>query len=144
MNDTLFRIKEFFSKFLHLGRMGEKFRLLDYTKFNPQKTIIFDVDHTILIATNRDYVHAKPIKPMIQKINRLHKRGWTIILCTARGQLSKNGNMKLIEKLNRPVLEKWLKQYKVQYDYLLFEKPYGLWYVDDKSLTPLDFLRKEF
>ena len=84
MSNMFNLIRELVCKVLHLGRMGEKFRLLDYTKFNPQKTIIFDVDHTILIATNRDYVHAKPIKPMIQKINRLHKRGWTIDLLQCR------------------------------------------------------------
>ena len=144
MGITFDYIKHAISKFLHLRWLREDFRLLDYSKINPEKTLIFDVDCTILIAKNRDYVNAKPIEPMIKKINKLHSFGWTIILYTARGQLSKNGNMRLIEEQNRPVLEDWLQRHNVSYDYLIFYKPYGAYYIDDKALTPWQFLRTKF
>lgn len=132
------------SKFLNLRSLKEHSVLLDYKTFNPEKTIIFDVDKTILFAPNRDYENAIPYIDMRDKINELHSDGWTIILFTARGQLSKNGNMKLIEKLNRPVLEKWLELHEYHYDHLLFCKPFGQWYVDDKSMTPKEFLDHDF
>lgn len=118
--------------------------LLDYTKLNPKKTLIVDVDGTILQAQDRDYENAREYTSVIKKLNTLHKQGWTIVLFTARGQLSKNGDLALIEKLNRPVLEKWLKEHRVKYDYLLFCKPYGAWYVDDKGLNLHEFMQKDF
>lgn len=141
---TLHTIIELISKFLHLRRIKEEFRLLDYTKFDPKKTLIVDVDGTILEAKNRDYENAIEIPPVIGKLNDLHRKGWTIIYFTARGQLSKNGDFKRIEKENRPVLEKWLKIHEVEYDYLLFHKPYGAWYIDDKALNLQDFMKKNF
>lgn len=144
MLDNFKQTREFFSKFLHLRRMEENFGFLDYTKFDPKKSIVFDVDLTILEAINRDYENAIPFPDMISKINKLHDEGWTIILYTARGQLSKNGNMIRIEKENRPVLEKWLKDHDVHYDYLLFNKPFASFYVDDKALRPSEFLSLEF
>ena len=145
----LHTINDLISKFLHFRRMKEKKlflknQLLDYTKFDPKKTLIVDVDGTILQAENRDYENAKPFQNVIDKLNLLHEKGWTVIYFTARGQLSKNGNMSRIEKENRPVLEKWLKDHDVRYDYLLFSKVFGAFYIDDKALTPEIFLQKDF
>lgn len=144
MKISLHTFVRFISKFLHLRRMEEKNQLLDYTRFNPQKTLIVDIDGTILFAENRDYEHAVPFEAVIEKLNNLHKNGWAIIYFTARGQLSKNGDMNRIERENRPVLEKWLKDHNVEYDYLLFNKPYGAWYVDDKALDLDQFMNKNF
>lgn len=144
MKTTFHRIAKFLSKFLLLRRMGENFQLLDYTKLNPEKTLIVDVDGTILHAANRDYANATEFSAVIGKLNDLYRKGWNIIYFTARGQLSKNGDMKRIEKENRPVLEKWLKDHDVLYDYLVFNKPYGAFYVDDKALSLYDFMAKNF
>lgn len=149
MKRVLFKINDLISKFGNFRRMEEQSdylrkQLLDYSKFDPNKTIIVDVDGTILQAKNRDYENAEEKSEIIQKLNSLHENGWTVIYFTARGQLSKNGNMKRIEKENRPILEKWLSDHSVKYDYLLFCKPYGAWYLDDKALNPQDFLSKNF
>lgn len=144
MKITLHRIRDLISELLHFRRMEEKNILLDYTKFDPKKTVIVDVDGTILEAKNRDYENASEIAPVIGKLNYMHDHGWTIVYFTARGQLSKNGDMDRIEKENRPVLEKWLHDHGVKYDYLLFHKPYGAWYIDDKALNIQDFLKKNF
>ena len=112
--------------------------------FNPEKCLVIDVDDTISITTNRDYKNAEPIVKMISKINNLHSKGWHIILYSARGQLSKKGDIKLIEKINRPILEKWLKNNNVKYDSLLFNKPYAKYYIDDKAMTPEEFLKASF
>ena len=36
-----------------------------------QKRIVCDIDDTISVTLNRDWEHAKPIQPVIDKINTL-------------------------------------------------------------------------
>lgn len=108
------------------------------------KVLVFDIDDTISIHTNRDYVNAKPIQPVIDKLNRLHDEGYYIKLFTGRGQVSCNGNLDLIIERNKDVLEKWLKDHDVKYDELIFGKPLGDWYIDDKGMSVNDFLKADF
>ena len=106
-----------------------------------QLRIIFDLDHTICIPNlefkdiHRRYVMAKPIVKMIENVQKLHKKGFYIIIYTARGMLSCKGNAKLAFQKNFSVTEKWLIDNGVPYDELIFGKPYGDYYVDDKSLS---------
>lgn len=109
-----------------------------------KKTLVFDIDDTISIHKNRDYANAKPIQPVIDKLNRLHDEGYYIKLFTGRGQLSCNGDLDLIIKRNKDVLEKWLTDHNVKYDELIFGKPLGDWYIDDKGLSVSDFLKADF
>lgn len=108
------------------------------------KVLVFDIDDTISIHTNRDYVNAKPIQPVIDKLNRLHDEGYYIKLFTGRGQVSCNGDLNLIIERNKDVLEKWLKDHDVKYDELIFGKPLGDWYIDDKGMSVNDFLKADF
>jgi capsule biosynthesis phosphatase len=108
------------------------------------KIIVFDVDDTISVHEDRKYEEAKPITEMINKINSLYDLGYGIVLLTARGQLSMDGNTEKIEAERRPVLEAWLARHNVKYDKLLFTKPLGILYVDDKAATPEDFLKMKF
>lgn len=108
------------------------------------KTLIVDVDDTISTHTNRDYENARPHLDIITKLNRLYDEGWTIIYHTARGQVSCAGDIALIEETKRPVLEAWLKKHNVKYHQLMFGKPIGAYYIDDKAITPDEFMKKEF
>ena len=108
------------------------------------KVLVFDVDDTISIHKNRDYPNAQPIQPVIDKLNRLHDEGYYIKLFTGRGQLSCNGDLNLIIERNKDVLETWLKNHGVKYDELIFGKPVGDWYIDDKGLSVSEFLKAEF
>ena len=108
------------------------------------KVLVFDIDDTISIHTNRDYVNAKPVQPVIDKLNRLHDEGYYIKLFTGRGQVSCNGDLNLIIERNKDVLETWLKKHGVKYDELIFGKPLGDWYIDDKGMSVKDFLKADF
>ena len=108
------------------------------------RVLVFDVDDTISIHKNRDYEHAKPIQQVIDKLNKLHDEGYYIKLFTGRGQLSCNGNLDLIIKTKEPTLKKWLKEHNVKYDELIFGKPLGDWYIDDKGMSVNDFLSADF
>lgn len=101
--------------------------------------IVFDLDDTISTHRNRDYENATPIMATIEKMRDLKKDGCEIVIYTARGQVSCNGDLALIEARNREQITKWLKKYDVPCDELIFGKPIGDLYVDDKAVSLADF-----
>ena len=106
--------------------------------------LVFDIDDTICNNKNRDYENAIPFKNIIKKINKLHKQGAKITLYTSRGMVSCNGNIDKIIKKNKAILERWLEKNKVEYDELVFGKPLGDMYIDDKAINVNDFINKDF
>lgn len=106
-----------------------------------QRRIVFDLDHTICIPhleffdIKRRYAQATPIKKMIEIMQKLHKKEFYIIIYTARGMLSCNGNPHMACGKNVDVAKKWLNDNNVPYDELVFGKPYAEFYVDDKMLS---------
>lgn len=105
-----------------------------------KRTIVFDLDDTISRTFNRDFENSQPIIPVIKKINRLYAEGWHIIILTARGQVSCQGDILKREKKYRAQIEKWLNWHDVKYHELSFQKPLAMYYVDDKALTPEQFV----
>lgn len=111
-------------------------------------TFIIDVDNTIMttpkIISFYDYANSKPIQDMIDKINGLYDQGNKIILFTSRGMRTFNGVVSRIEKYHRPILEKVLKDFNLNYHELIFGKPWGEnpIYVDDRSLSISNFIDK--
>ena len=104
------------------------------------KRIVFDIDDTISFTTNRDWENAKPNQPIIDKINKLFNDGWEIFLYTARGSITAPQNA---DKKYRTIIETWMKNHNVSYHELIFGKPLGVYYVDDKGLSPDEFLSLE-
>ena len=97
---------------------------------------VFDIDG--VIAMYRDdlaYDKALPNQRMIDIINQLHDWGNRIVLYTARGYVTK------IDW--REVTEGQMEKWGLKYDELLFTKPNGDFYVDDKMMD-LAFLYQEF
>lgn len=107
-------------------------------------TICFDIDDTISTHLHRDYKNATPIMEVLDKIRALKGNGCSIILYTARGMLSCNGDASLAESKNRAVLEQWLKENNVPYDDLVFGKPLADFYVDDKALRPEELVKLQY
>lgn len=108
------------------------------------QTIVVDVDDTISTHTNRDYPNAIPDQRMITKLNAMYNEGWDIVYYTARGQVSCKGDIDLIEERNRTVLETWMKRNNVLYTKIVFGKPMGFYYIDDKAMRPDEFLNSSF
>lgn len=105
---------------------------------------VFDLDDTICVHENRDYKNAKPIIPVIKKMQNMKDDGWEIVIYSARGQMSCNGDLIEIERKNRPIVERWLKEHGVPFDELIFGKPIAEIYVDDKGISADEFLEKPF
>ena len=110
-----------------------------------KRKLIVDVDDTILVTTvKRDYYNSTPIPRMIKKLNDLFDAGFEIVYFTARGQISKEGDLARIEEEVRPDLEDWMDRHGVKRTELIMGKPYGDYYIDDKAMTPETFLETEF
>ncbi len=106
--------------------------------------IVFDLDDTISVHRDRDFANAAPIRETIEKIRKLKADGCEIYIYSARGQNSCKGDLELIEQRNRTQIEEWLGKHAVPYDKLVFGKPLGDLYVDDKGVSLPDFLRGEY
>jgi capsule biosynthesis phosphatase len=101
---------------------------------------VFDLDGTICSQERMgSYQYAKPYKLFIERMRRFHEAGNTIIIFTARGMNTFNGDLFEVEKHMRPLTEKWLKDNEVPYDKLILGKPVGDVYVDDKAMLPYEF-----
>lgn len=93
-----------------------------------------DIDDTILyseVDENGEYKLVGTNIKLINKINRLHFEGHTIILWTGR-----HWNH-LETTINH------LKKSHISYDTLLMGKPPVDYYVDDKAIRPDEFLKLE-
>lgn len=106
--------------------------------------LVFDIDDTICNNRNRDYINAEPIKSIIDKINKLYDSGAEITLYTSRGMVSCNGDIEKIIKKNKAILEEWLSRNNVKYNKLIFGKPLGDMYIDDKCMNVRDFEKEKF
>ncbi len=112
---------------------------LDYNPSLYYKTIICDFDDTLSNTITKDWKNSKPNINVINKINELYGLGWQIIILTARGQISCNGDCNMADKKYRKDIEYWLKANNVKYSKLSFNKYLGLNYVDDKNLHIEEF-----
>ena len=108
-------------------------------KNNYPKSIVVDIDDTLSFTLNRDWEHAEPNQPLIDKLNKLYDDGWDIFIVTARGNLSCS-NREEAENKYRPIIEKWMKEHNVKYTDISFQKILASYYIDDKGIKPDDFL----
>jgi capsule biosynthesis phosphatase len=109
------------------------------------KIYVFDLDSTICRPqkfddTERRYGQAAPIPEMITFMQALKASGGYIIINTARRMLTHKGDLAKIEADVGQVTRDWLAEHKVPYDELLFGKPYGDYYIDDKAVNADELL----
>jgi histidinol phosphatase-like enzyme len=94
-------------------------------------TYIIDIDATILDSPGHDYHNAQPISGRIEKINKLHRAGHTVIYWTARGATT--------GKDWRDFTGIQLRHFGCEYTELWMNKPhYDVW-VDDKAINSEDY-----
>jgi len=107
----------------------------DYTT-----TLVVDFDDTIAITHNRDWVNATSNTALVNKLNQLYDDGWTVHIVTARGQLSCFGDCDAADRKYREQIENWLYENGVKYHSLSFQKKLAAYYIDDKGITPEQFV----
>jgi capsule biosynthesis phosphatase len=104
-------------------------------------TLVVDFDDTIAMTLNRDWANAKANIVLIDKLNSLYDQGWDIHIVTARGQLSCQGDCEAADRKYRQQIENWLYENQVKYTSLSFQKKLAVYYIDDKGITPEDFIK---
>lgn len=106
---------------------------------------VFDLDDTICYPEKNyqdsclRYANAVPNWKIIDHMRILRLAGHIIIIHTARRMLTHSGNIDLIKRDVEELTIDWLVRYNVPYDELVFGKPYGDFYIDDKAINVKDF-----
>ena len=103
--------------------------------------IVIDLDDTLSKTENRDYEHSQPIQSVIDKLDEVRATfpNVEVVLHTARGMNSCKGNVEMAEKKNRPAIERFLQRCGIKVDRIIFGKPLGDLYIDDKAMAARDF-----
>lgn len=102
-------------------------------------TYVFDIDGTICTTEDGDYYKSTPITDRINKINKLHDDGHTIIFHTARGMGRTSNNALLAHRLFFHLTQTQLEDWNVKYHKLFMGKPSGDIYVDDKGKSDIEY-----
>jgi hypothetical protein len=102
---------------------------------------VIDIDGTICTSSNGNYTLAKPLKKRIKKINLLYDNGNDIILYTARGMNTFNGDYQKTYDKYYIFTQNQLKNWGVKYHQLILGKPSGDIYIDDKGVNAYDFFK---
>lgn len=96
------------------------------------KIIYVDIDNTITITDDMNYVGAVPIQSRIDKINRLYDEGCNyIVYWTARGTCSG------IDWTS--ITTDQLNEWGCRYHKLVMKKPYYDLFIDDKNINSETF-----
>jgi mannose-6-phosphate isomerase-like protein (cupin superfamily) len=91
------------------------------------KKIFIDLDNTLCKTIGNDYINSTPLIERINYVNKLKEEGNHITIWTARGGRSHIDHSELTETQ--------LKEWNVNYDELLCDKPDYDIYLDDKSFN---------
>ncbi len=100
---------------------------------------VIDIDGTICTITNGQYEDAKPLLDRIEHINKLYDEGNIIIYFTARGMNTYSDDIILAKNKWFNFTQKQLQAWNVKYHELIFGKPSGDLYIDDKGVRANDF-----
>lgn len=108
---------------------------------NYSKRIVVDFDETLAWVTNYDFENARVNTALIAKLNTFVDEGWTVDVFTARGHLSCESREAAALKYCDKIIS-LLDKHGLKYNLLSFDKPFAALYIDDKAITPTDFLNE--
>jgi len=107
--------------------------------------LIIDLDNTITIDDKSQGYDSKPVNSLVKESIYESKKNFDITIFTARNMRSLNADLNRIHEITKPIAVKWLKENEIEYDDIIFGKPYcGLegHYVDDKNISIEEFIFK--
>ena len=101
---------------------------------------VFDLDNTLVTypEVHGDYTTVKPISKMINLARKLKNDGHTIIIYTARRMATHKSNIGAVIKDIGRITFDTLEKFDIPYDELIFGKPIGDIYIDDRAYNPYD------
>ncbi|MFC2110607.1 capsular biosynthesis protein [Bacteroidota bacterium] len=111
------------------------------------KRLIVDLDDTISITVEGDYVNSTPIQPFIDVLHKYKVEGFEIVINSSRNMRTYESNVGKINVYTLPNIVEWLKKYNVPFDEVYIGKPWcGFegFYIDDKSIRPSEFINMSY
>ena len=114
-----------------------------------ERVLVVDIDGTLckIKGPGEDYATLACDPDMKRRLVELHAGGWRIILSSARGMRTYDGNMGEILRHVLPTLSAWLDDHGIPYDEIWMAKPWpgrDGFYVDDRTVRPREFLNHTF
>jgi len=107
------------------------------------RRLVVDVDGVIAKKEDMEYSELNPDEEVLTRLREYEKRGFEIVLYTARNMNTYDEKIGKINANTAPVLLKWLDKYDVPYDEIHYGKPWcgnDGFYVDDKAVRPSEFV----
>lgn len=107
-------------------------------------TLVMDLDGTICTQMKSGEYHlALPLMATITRLREFKKnKDNRVVIHTARGMNSFHGNVTECIQSYATMTHEWLQKHGVPYDELIFGKPPGDYYVDDKAMSREKFWRR--
>ncbi len=107
--------------------------------------LVVDVDGTLcpIKSAGQSYKDLQPEPRMLARLQEMAAAGWRIVIHSARGMRSYDGNPGEINAHVLPVLLDWLKRHEVPFHEVHVGKPWpgnNGYYVDDRSVRPREFI----
>lgn len=109
------------------------------------QVLVVDIDGTLcpIKGPGEHYADLLPEPRMLARLRSLHADGWRIILASARGMRTYEGNPGEIVANVLPTLIDWLKHHDVPFHELHMAKPWpghDGFYIDDRTVRPREFV----
>jgi capsule biosynthesis phosphatase len=108
------------------------------------RRVVMDIDGVLVQKDNETpYSDREPNSDVLSKLQLYHKKGFYIILFTARNMNTYEGRIGKIQAETAPILLNWLADHEVPYDEIHYGKPWcghEGFYVDDRAIRPSEFV----
>jgi capsule biosynthesis phosphatase len=110
------------------------------------KRLVVDLDGTLTVeplGEGLSYTDAIPNLAMIAQLRIYKRKGFEIVVFTARNMRTYQGALGKINVHTLPVILEWLKRHDVPFDEVVVGKPWcgtDGFYVDDRAVRPNEFL----
>lgn len=111
------------------------------------KRLIVDLDDTVSITLEGDYINSSPVVEVIKKLKEYKEQGFEIVINSSRNMRTHKSNLGKINIFTLPNIIDWLRKYNVPFDEVYVGKPWcGLdgFYIDDKAIRPSEFLKYSY
>ena len=94
----------------------------------------FDIDGVICDSEGTNYREARPKREVIERINELFHEGHTIVLNTARGMGTLDGDLQAVHDTWYAFTHDQMKGWGLHFHQLVLGKPWADVYVDDRGI----------
>lgn len=97
--------------------------------------ICIDLDGVIceVKKTTQTYADVALIPGAVERIRELRANGHYVIIHTARHMKTCDGNVAMVIKKIGKITLDWLEKHEIEYDEIMFGKPYAHIYIDDNA-----------